>query len=627
MSSNGTIKKTKAPKPEIPTLYQTIPKLSEKQLDDLFTHMWKFPKLFTDAIERIEECHFGDEDIRFTVLFKACRDLANDHNLTPGSKQFRRRLKNQIRQTVQQFSYFHGEYEADELESMTYKDGYVDTAFAVPLDELSEAHGRELLKRFLTERTAFRLLEKTLRYQPAGHLPKNLSVVLEEATKNLRAVENITTKTHKSLGEEWGEHQARLKPFRNRDMIGLRTGQSELDRRTLGLRGLNIFGAKPGAGKTAYSIELALGICQHHAENDAVVVILCLDMDRFDLYRRIQCNLCQLGWKVLMFGSPNETRLPGSDFSQVHADRLAEGKKKLEKNEVGKRVMILDHSLIGEHLTAQRIAAIVQEHKAKAGAKRALLMVDYLQLLPVPDEVTAAGDVTADKHRIRMVQEALEASRTAENPLGDTALVISEARKPPNAKIGWGDSMSDVMGSARISYAADAVLLYREMSNNEIGAYYGKSDATASQHHRQQLLKQGIVPIMLILEKGRDGMTRGHWGAEFHFQESRFVELPPTGKTNPAEATIPQHEDEDDPPYEDDEVEDDEPEDHGDDEGDTSEDNTGTIPLPKHFGNGKSKTASKAKKVTVTLTGSTHAAKTVNYTITSKPTKKSKQEK
>jgi hypothetical protein len=40
-----------------------------------------------------------------------------------------------------------------------------------------------------------------------------------------------------------------------------------------------------------------------------------------------------------------------------------------------------------------------------------------------------------------MVQQPIETSRTAEDPLGDTAIAISEARKPPNAKQTWGDAM------------------------------------------------------------------------------------------------------------------------------------------------------------------------------------------
>src|SRR5581483_4648655 len=114
-------------------------------------------------------------------------------------------------------------------------------------------------------------------------------------------------------------------------------------------------------------------------------------------------------------------------------------------------------------------------------------------------------------------------------PLGDTALVISEARKPPSSKDkdSWGDSMSELMGSARLGYAGDAVLLYREMNLKEIGAFYGGLGEEDAKKRREALKNEGIAPIMLILEKGRDGMTRGKWGTEFHFKKSRFIAKPP----------------------------------------------------------------------------------------------------
>src|SRR5262249_13972670 len=161
------------------------------------------------------------------------------------------------------------------------------------------------------------------------------------------------------------------------------------------------------------------------------------------------------------------------------------------------------------NITAQRISAILADVKKRAKAKRALLIIDYLQLLPVPDDVAAGGDLTADKYRVRLVQQVIENSRTAEDPLGDTALAISQSRKPPTAKQTWGDGMSEVMGSARLAYAADAVLLYREMGTKEIEKHYGASGTEDANQRREALKAKGIAPVTLILEKGRDGMTRG----------------------------------------------------------------------------------------------------------------------
>lgn len=70
------------------------------------------------------------------------------------------------------------------------------------------------------------------------------------------------------------------------------------------------------------------------------------------------------------------------------------------------------------------------------------------------------------------------------------------------------------------------MILYREMSDKEMGTFYGVQGEAADKK-RKALLSDGIVPVTLILDKGRDGMTRGTWGAEFLYRKSAFRELTP----------------------------------------------------------------------------------------------------
>jgi hypothetical protein len=94
--------------------------------------------------------------------------------------------------------------------------------------------------------------------------------------------------------------------------------------------------------------------------------------------------------------------------------------------------------------------------------------------------------------------------------------------------------MAELMGSARIAYAADAVLMYREMNCKEIRHYYGEflnENRDAAVVYKEALRKAGIAPVILDLDKGRDGMTRGKWAAEFSFCTSTFRELTPASRT------------------------------------------------------------------------------------------------
>ena len=501
------------------------PSLSEAQKDELFVHMIRRPGVFDEAIGRMPKSLLKGEDDKYRVLLWACHKVAECSTLKPGDKKFKRLLRDQVR--VIGKAQAHDEVLSEAAEAIAKEDGFLDEAYAVDQGELSDELARSLLKRYLSELLVIGPLRQLLA-DCGEDVPKNLPAVLDQLLSRTRQLDGIDAKPVRSLGEEWDEHTTRLNQFRGRTMIGLKTGLPELDRRTLGLRGLFVFGAKPGAGKTTYgAVEVALGVCRHHQDNDCAVVVVCLDMDRFELYRRVNCNLGDIEWVPLMFGSPEKSREPGSMFSMAHHRCLTKARQRLEDEQIGLRLAIPDRTVLGEDVTAQRLSAVIQEHKAHAGAKRALVVIDYLQLIPVPDEVSERGDLAADKYRVRVIQQVIERSRTLDDPLGDTALVISETRKPAKRNEEWGDSMSELMGSARLGYAGDAVLLYRAMTAKEMGVYYGTRDKAAAEKRREHLHEQGVSPVTLILEKGRDGMIRGSWGAEFHFKKSRFRELTP----------------------------------------------------------------------------------------------------
>jgi replicative DNA helicase len=127
------------------------------------------------------------------------------------------------------------------------------------------------------------------------------------------AIETINAPTVRTDGEERQEHERRLEQYRGYELIGLKTGQQKLDDRTCGLRGLIFLAAPPVVGKTALVMAWSIGICRHHTENDAVVVFLSLDMDRWEIFDRIHCNLSGMEWATLKFGSSDLVRAaPGS---------------------------------------------------------------------------------------------------------------------------------------------------------------------------------------------------------------------------------------------------------------------------------------------------------------------------
>jgi hypothetical protein len=180
-----------------------------------------------------------------------CQRLAKKTQVRPGDKEFRGLIKDEIHKIGQELAII--EEMTEVAKELVDEGGFIDEAFAVKKANLSDELGRTLLRRFLVQTQVVQPLEELLlRCNNKGVMPANLPEVLELALDRVRKLEGIEAKPIKPLDEEWEEHEARLGHYRGKTMIGLRTGMTELDRRTLGLCGLIIFGAKPGAGKTTY---------------------------------------------------------------------------------------------------------------------------------------------------------------------------------------------------------------------------------------------------------------------------------------------------------------------------------------------------------------------------------------
>ena len=494
---------------------------------------------FGHAKNKLKDEHFSDMDSHLKAVWQAVCDYYNTYDNLPDLEFVQAETKRLIKEDPG----LDPEDALDEVSEIILKAFDPEWGPDIKTKEEWAKWTLDTMQKYMEESLADRIQGEISRSK-GSLIAENLPKVLENAYKEAAQIASINDTAVKSLGQEWDEHQARLKPFRGRSIIGLKTGLKELDHRTLGLRGTIVLGSKPGMGKTALCLEMALGVCRNFVENAAVVVYLSLDMDRFDLYRRIESNVAGIPWSVLMFGSPNMQYGESDDMFNLHdAELLAQGHERLKAEQIGKRMTVIDRTVVGDVITADRLTSILADCKSRCKAKRALLVVDYLQLLPVPDDVAKGGDLAADKYRIRFLQQAVERSRTAEDPIGDTVVIVSEARKPASSKECWGEAMSELMGSARTGYAADGVLLYRPMTSAELVHYYfgAPLDKKTAEKHRKALEKDGISPIMLILDKGRDGMTRGDWGLEFHFKVSKFREIEPGKGTHKAMHTADHH--------------------------------------------------------------------------------------
>ena len=295
-----------------------------------------------------------------------------------------------------------------------------------------------------------------------------------------------------------------------------------LDERTLGLRGLIAVGARPGLGKTAWLSQLGLNAVRHNG--DAIFVLVSLEMSRDSLYARLVCNQAGVDWKTLVLGSPSLRGNPnGPWFTPEDNARIVEANAALAGSGLGSRVFILDQEALGPDFTAQTVLAHVEQAKAATQKTRALIGIDYLQLLPAPDLI----DLEADRHRVQFLKDLLAGTRTAANPAGDCVFVISEMRKPSGTKNWQGGQLADFMGSARLPYALDAAFLFRRLEGGGGEAHSFDWSAVGVPSPSEEAFAQAeVAPILLELVKGRDGFTQGSVALAFEYTRSRFTEVP-----------------------------------------------------------------------------------------------------
>lgn len=316
------------------------------------------------------------------------------------------------------------------------------------------------------------------------------------------------------------EHELFLQKYRGKSFIGLRQMRlPTLDRLTLGLRGLGLLAAAPNVGKTALTIQLALDVLQHNKE--ACVLYLSLEMSRHAILSRIRCHLSEMDFETLTFGS---NRLPSENnpFLKEDLEKLERGNRRLLT--LGKRLFIATEKECPD-FSITLVKELIQAAKKQTGSMRVFVILDYLQVWPIPEKIARIlrSDLEADKWRIgqlKLLAEELE---------NDPILSISEARKPDKNSI-WAGEIADIMGSARGAYTPDMLLLYRTILDAQTirKLIFTKEDSVTEEQIEWILKKYEKSHCdlqQLTLRKGRDGMKRGALFLKFYYRKNSFQEI------------------------------------------------------------------------------------------------------
>lgn len=258
----------------------------------------------------------------------------------------------------------------------------------------------------------------------------------------------------------------------NNAITGMATGFDELDELLSGLQPstLNIVGARPAMGKTAFG----LGMATYIAQNSGLpVLVFSLEMGQLELTQRILSSEARVDSQKLRTGNLNE-----ADWAKIGT---AVGRLEVP--------LYLDDN---PRVTVMEIRAKARRIKARDGL--GLVVVDYLQLMSGSDRAENRQlEISEISRNLKILARELEVPIVALSQLS-RGLESRHDKKP---------MLSDLRESGSLEQDADVVMfLYRE-------EVYSRDDPS----------KKGLAEV--IVAKHRSGPI-GDIQLVFHGHYTRF---------------------------------------------------------------------------------------------------------
>ena len=236
------------------------------------------------------------------------------------------------------------------------------------------------------------------------------------------------------------------------ELLGIKTGIAELDKKTLGLDGLIVLGGIAGQGKTSLALQLAFDAC----ELGTPTIFYSLEMPKRAIFTKILNRLAQVKYSdILLKGRQylDETRqdknLLGEEvdfynlLTKDQADKLKQAKEKLTNtsDKFYLRSRESKEADIDFASVEQEINLIKAEHKAD----KVLVVIDHLQ-------VFNAGENYKDQ--IDKEGKLITGFKGISERTGATIVLISQKNKAGFTSRG----LQTIKGSVDIVYLADVVM-------------------------------------------------------------------------------------------------------------------------------------------------------------------------
>ncbi|MCF7924032.1 MAG: replicative DNA helicase [Candidatus Izimaplasma sp.] len=280
------------------------------------------------------------------------------------------------------------------------------------------------------------LIEKSRNVEDTPSFIDNVEKEIFNITKDRRSTDfiNIADAAENTLSKIAEQAQ------KGDDLSGLDTGYYELNRYTLGLQNsdLLIVAARPGIGKTAFALNLALNIGL--LPTTPHIAFFSLEMGVEQLVMRLLSALSGV----------DNTRLRKGKLQQLDWEKLQTGVHNLK----GSNIYFDDSG------TVQVLDLRSKCRKLKQNNKLDLVIVDYLQLL--------SGSSYNKGNRVQEVSEISRVLKEMARELKVPVVALSQLSRSLEQRTNKTPMMSDLRESGSIEQDADIILfLYVDEADKE----------------------------------------------------------------------------------------------------------------------------------------------------------------
>lgn len=326
-------------------------------------------------------------------------------------------------------------------------------------------------------------------YHPGKNTPETL---LDTAESSLSAVSDVFMRGYggffeaSRLANDYFDLMAGIAASGDYSSLkGLETGYPAFDKLTAGLHKgeLSILAGRPGAGKTAFALNLVRNVAMR---NERIgIICFSLEMSSSQLVQRMMAHS---GINVHRFRTG--TKLNSEDLTLLAA----------ASSELSEMKIFIDDSSLLNVLDARIRARRVKREMKLQGVELGLIMIDYLQLMNAN-----IGDRNETRaHEVAIISRGLKALA---KELNVPVLACAQLNRGIESRTEKTPQLSDLRESGAIEQDADVILFL----------HYDKDDKNQNEN-------SDISNVKLTIGKHRNGPT-GELDLRFDKKFSKFTEL------------------------------------------------------------------------------------------------------